>query len=269
MIETQRIAFLGGGVMAGAILRALLASGRTEPSRVTVSDPLEQCRQACAALGVGVTAANREAVAGADVVVVAVKPQVVQAVLEEVGGLLNPSQLVLSIAAGVTTAELERSIPSLPVIRAMPNTPFLVGAGAAAFCRGAQAGEGHAALAREILGSGGLCVEVGEAQMDAVTGLSGSGPAYGCLLIEALADGGVRMGLRREVALQLAAQTLLGAARWVLESGEHPAVLRDRVVTPGGTTAAGLAALEAGAVRSHLIRAVEAAARRSAELGRP
>ncbi len=176
---------------------------------------------------------------------------------------------MVSIAAGVPLARIEPLLPEgTPAVRVMPNAAIQVGAGAAALCRGTHATEEHAALVRRIFEAGGRCVEVAEAQMDAVTGLSGSGPAYVCLIIEALADGGVWMGLPREIALTLAAQTVLGGAALVLETGDHPAVWKDRVATPGGTTIAGLAELEATGVRSGLIRAVEAATRRSKELGR-
>lgn len=269
MSLNQRFAFLGGGVMATAILRSLLDREVLQPGQVVVSDPLEKSRAALQTLGVRAVAANAEALQGAEVVVLAVKPDVVPGVLRENADRFTPSQLVVSIAAGVSLAQMEAALPAgVPVIRVMPNTPVLVGAGAAALCRGASATPEHAALVREIFEAGGICVEVSEAQMDAVTGLSGSGPAYVCLIIEALTDGGVRMGLRRDVALQLAAQTVLGGAQWVLETGEHPAVLKDRVTTPGGTTIAGLAALEEAGVRSGLIKAVEAATRRSAELGK-
>jgi pyrroline-5-carboxylate reductase len=213
-------------------------------------------------------ASNVEAAQQANVLVLAVKPGVVPAVLDELSGAVTANQLVLSLAAGVTVAQLEERLPQgTPVIRVMPNTAAQVGEGAAAFCRGTHAGPEDAALAQEVLSAGGRCVEVTEPQMDAVTGLSGSGPAYVCLIIEALADGGVRMGLPRDVALTLAAQTVLGAAKLVRDTGDHPAVWKDRVATPGGTTIAGLAALEEAGVRSGLIKAVEAATRRSAELG--
>lgn len=265
----RKLAFLGGGVMAQAILRSLLNSGLTTPADVAVSDPAASCREAAAALGVRTCASNGEAVAGAEVVLAAVKPHLVVTVLQEAGPLLAPGTLVVSIAAGVTLAQLEAALPSgTPVVRVMPNTPLLVGAGASAFCRGTAAGAAHAALVLQLFSAGGRCEEVTEPLMDAVTGLSGSGPAYVAVIIEALADGGVRMGLPRAVALTLAAQTVMGAAKLVLETGEHPAVWKDRVATPGGTTLAGLAALEEGALRSTLIRAVEAATRRSEELGR-
>lgn len=255
--------------MASAILRSLLNRELLSPQQVTVADPAEACRAAVSGLGVAATASNLEAVQGADVVVLAVKPGVVPTVLAEVGQALSPTSLVVSIAAGVSTREMEAHLPSsVPVIRVMPNTPVQVGAGAAALCRGIHATAEHAALVRQLFEAGGLCVEVTEAQLDAVTGLSGSGPAYVCLMVEALADGGVRMGLPRDVALKLAAQTLLGGAQLILETGDHPAVWKDRVATPGGTTIAGLAALEEAGVRSGLIKAVEAASRRSAELGK-
>lgn len=266
MSLTQRIAFLGGGVMASAIHRSLLAAGLAAPEQVAVSDPAEASRARAAELGAAATASNLEAARGADVVVLAVKPHIVPAVLEEIAPELGPGQLVVSIAAGVTLAQMQALAPGSPVVRVMPNTPVQVGAGAVAFCRGAHATEEHAALVRQLFEAGGLCVEVTEPQLDAVTGLSGSGPAYVFLMIEALADGGVRVGLPRAAALQLAAQTLLGAAKLVLETGDHPAVLKDRVATPGGTTIAGLAALERAGVRSGLIQAVEAAAQRSREL---
>lgn len=268
MALDKNLAFIGGGVMAGAILRSLIDSGTLSPTRVVVSDPVSACRERAAGLGVQSTTENAEAVRDADVVVVAVKPQNVLDVLEEIGGSLTEAQLLVSIAPGITTRQLEEKVPlGVPVVRVMPNTPTMVGAGAAAFCLGAMANEEHAGVVRRLFEAGGRCVQVAEKQLDAVTGLSGSGPAYVCVMIEALADGGVRMGLPRDVALTLAAQTVMGAAKLVLETGDHPAVLKDRVATPGGTTIAGLAALEEAGLRNALIKAVEAATRRSAELG--
>jgi len=266
MLPDHRIAFLGGGVMAQAIARCLIQAG-LPPEHLTVADPAAGGRDAAAALGARTRAANRDAVPDATVVVLAVKPAVLPVVLAEVGPVVTPGQLVVSIAAGVRLARIEAFVPGVPVVRVMPNAAIQVGAGAAALCRGSHATAEHAALVRELFSAGGLCEEVTEPQLDAVTGLSGSGPAYGCLLIEALADGGVRAGLPRAVAQRLAAQTLLGAARLVLETGEHPAVWKDRVATPGGTTIAGLAVLEEAGVRAALIRAVEAATDRAAELG--
>jgi pyrroline-5-carboxylate reductase len=263
-----RLAFLGGGVMATAIVRSLLDRGVVAADQVAISEINEARRQALTALGVRVFAANREAGEGAGALVLAVKPHVLPAVLEEIAPSLSPGQLLISIAAGITTRQIELLIPDgVPVVRVMPNTPVQVGEGAAALCRGHHATPEHASLVRQLFEAGGRCVEVTEPQMDAVTGLSGSGPAYVCLVIEALADGGVRMGLPRDVALTLATQTVLGTARLLQETGEHPGVWKDRVATPAGTTIAGLAALEEAGVRSGLIKAVEAAARRAAELG--
>jgi pyrroline-5-carboxylate reductase len=187
-------------------------------------------------------------------------------VLADTGSHFRPGQLVISIAAGITTSYIEKFIADqVPVIRAMPNTPALVGAGATAVCRGRWASEQHRELALAIFGAAGRAVPVPEKLMDAVTGLSGSGPAYMYIIAEALADAGVRMGLPRDVALTLASQTMLGAARMILETGRHPAVLKDMVTTPGGTTIEGLFALEEGGIRAALYRAVENACRRSGQ----
>jgi pyrroline-5-carboxylate reductase len=266
----MRFAFLGGGVMAEALIRAILARDLATPDEIVVADPVEARRAALAALGVRATHGNPEAAAGAGVVVLAVKPGIVPEALRSLAEVLTPAQLVVSIAAGVTVGSLESLVPAgVPVVRVMPNTPAQVGAGASAFCRGTHAGQEHAARVTEFLSAAGVCVEVPETLMDAVTGLSGSGPAFVCLVIEALADGGVQAGLPRPVAQTLAAQTVMGAGQLILQSGEHPAVWKDRVATPGGTTIAGLAALEAGGLRSALINAVVAATRRSRELSEP
>lgn len=263
----MRFGFIGGGVMAEALIRAILDRDLASSGAVAVADPVEARRAALAPLGVRVTAVNAEAAAGADLVVLAVKPDLVSGVLAALSSSLTPAQLVLSIAPGVSLRKLEALAPAgAPVVRVMPNTPAQVGAGAAAFCRGTHVTDSHAAGVTELLGAAGYCVEVPEALMDAVTGLSGSGPAFVCVVIEALADGGVKAGLPRPVALALAAQTVMGTGRLIRESGEHPAVWKDRVATPGGTTIAGLAALEAGGLRSALIDAVGAAAGRSREL---
>ncbi len=266
----MRIAFLGGGVMAEAILRSLIHSGLATPQELVVSEPAPARRDQLAALGLSTTDSNTEAVRGVEVVVLAVKPYVVPAVLVEIAPVLGPTHLVVSIAAGLTVAQLEAPLAAgAPVIRVMPNTPIQVGAGATALCRGTHATAEHAAQVQQLFEAGGRCVEVTEAQLDAVTGLSGSGPAFICVIIEALADGGVKMGLPRNLALTLAAQTVLGTGKLVLETGEHPAVLKDRVTTPGGTTIAGLAALEEAGVRSGIIKAVETAARRATEMAQP
>jgi len=209
-----------------------------------------------------------DAVSSADVVILAVKPGDMKALCQNVSALPQ-SRLFLSIAAGLTLADLESWLGGAQrVIRSMPNTPALVGAGAAAFSRGGKATDEDAATARTILGSVGIVDEVPEKLLDAVTGLSGSGPAYGYAIVEALADGGVLMGLPRATAIRLAAQTLIGAAKMVLETGKHTGTLRDEVTSPGGTTIAGLEQLEANGLRFALMQAVRAATERAQELGR-
>lgn len=265
----SKICFIGGGVMAGAILRSLLDTGKARAEDVVVSDPAVPARERAGSLGVRATENNSDAAVDAEVIILAVKPQEVGRVLSELRDVVKAAHLLISIAPGITTTQIEEALgKKVPVARVMPNTPLLVGAGASGYCLGEHALEEHAVVVEEVFGAGGRCVRVAEKLLDAVTGLSGSGPAYVCLLIEALADGGVRMGLPRDVAVTLAAQTVMGAAKLILETGEHPAVLKDRVATPGGTTIAGLAALEEAGARSAMIRAVEAATLRSAELGR-
>jgi pyrroline-5-carboxylate reductase len=204
---------------------------------------------------------------GAAVIVLAVKPQVLTSALQPLREGIGPSQMVLSIAAGVSTARIEECFAKdIPVVRVMPNTPALVGAAASAICLGRFANQTHRAQAHRIFDAVGLAVDVEEKLLDAVTGLSGSGPAYVYVFIEALSDAGVRAGLPRDVATRLAAQTVLGSARMVLETGTHPGVLKDMVTSPGGTTIAGLHALEQNAFRGAVIDAVQAATQRSKEL---
>ncbi|PLX82785.1 MAG: pyrroline-5-carboxylate reductase, partial [Desulfuromonas sp.] len=211
---------------------------------------------------------NKELVSRSEIVLLAVKPQVVQAVVGEMAPAFSDDNLLVSILAGVTTERLEVLLGGSPrVVRTMPNTPALVGAGAAALCSGKYAREDDLTLACSIFESLGAAKVVSEEQMDAVTGLSGSGPAYVYTIIEALADGGVQQGLPRDVAHALAVQTVYGAAKMVKDTGSHPAALRDQVCSPGGTTISGVRALEDGGVRAALMAAVSAAAKRSRELG--
>lgn len=265
MAAGPRYGFIGGGVMAEAILRGLLQAGLTTPESVLVSEPVAARREALAALGVQALDDNRALSEGADVVILAVKPGVVA---DAVGtARLGADHLLVSIAAGVPLAAIETLAGlDVPVVRVMPNVLASVGAGAAAISGGANATEAHLAVAEEIFATVGRVVRVPEAQLDAVTGLSGSGPAYVMLIIEALADGGVQMGLPRETALTLATQTVLGSAKLLAERGDHPGVWKDRVATPGGTTIYGLAELESSGVRGALMRAVAAATRRAQEL---
>ena len=266
---TSKIAFIGSGQMAEAMIGGLLSGQVCTAESIWATDPVAERRDHLKGqFGIQVGPANREAVAWADVIVLAVKPQALPAVLIELGPILAHA-LVISIVAGVTIRTIaEQAGGATRVVRAMPNTPALVLEGMTALAMGAGVSDEDVRLVRTIFEAVGLVVAVEEGLMDAVTGLSGSGPAYVFLAIEALADGGVKMGLPRQTAELLAAQTVFGAARLVLESGVHPAELKDRVSSPGGTTIAGLHQLEQGGFRAALMAAVEAATTRSKELGR-
>lgn len=271
MIDTSPtiLAVLGAGQMGGALVRGWVNSGAIAGANIRLYDTNAQTVQSLAeATGASIASSPSEAIAGANVVLVSVKPHIVAASLGEVGAALDPACLIISVAAGVRLAALQTALPaSAPVIRVMPNTPALVGEGASAFCRGETATDEHAALVSRLFGAVGKVVEVTEAQIDAVIGVSGSGSAYIYLIIEALSDGGVRAGLPRDVARTLAAQTALGAAKMVLETGQHPAVLKDAVTTPGGTTIAALEVLEKAGLRGTLMEAVRAAMERAREMG--
>lgn len=264
----QTIGFIGGGQMARALAAGLVRGSLTCAERLVVFDPVATARGEFAAQvpGVRLLADNRAVLAAADVVVLAVKPQSIGSVMVEVRGSCDLDKLLVSLLAGTPLARLVDGFGTSRVVRVMPNTPCLVGAGAAGYALGPGATRPDADLVGQLLGAVGIAVEVPESLLDAVTGLSGSGPAFVYTIIEALSDGGVRAGLPRATATQLAAQTVLGAARMVLEGGEHPAVLRDRVASPGGTTIAGLQALEERGLRAALMAAVEAATKRSVEL---
>ena len=249
--------------MATALARGVISAGVVPAERVLASDPIPAARQAFAqATGARVTDQNAEVLAGSDIVVIAVKPDQVVGLFGELAASWNTERhLVVSIAAGVSLARMEAAGPSgLRVIRVMPNTPALVGASASAYSVGSSATCADAEVVQEFLASVGLALEVKEKLLDAVTGVSGSGPAYAFLMIEALADGGVAAGLPRDIAQRLAAQTLLGAAKMVLETGQHPGALKDAVCSPGGTTIEAIHVLEKGGVRAALIGAVRAAA---------
>ncbi len=268
-LRGKRLAVIGSGNMAEALVRGILRAGLLPPDAIATSDVApERLRFFREQFGVATETDNAAVVAKADLALLAVKPQVMGQVLQGLAQAVE-KQLVISIAAGIPTYYIETRFPRpVRVVRVMPNTPALVLEGASALCAGAHATADDLALARAIFEAVGRAVVLDETAMDAVTGLSGSGPAYIFVVIEALADAGVRVGLSRDVAQLLAAQTVLGSARMVLETGKHPAVLKDMVASPGGTTIAGLHALEAGALRAALLDAVEAAAERSRELGR-
>jgi len=270
MNQTPNIAFLGAGNMAEALIAGIVKAKLAESDFLLATDisptRLDVLKNR---YHIQVGSHNLDAVLWADVIILCVKPQVMDEVLGEIQSGLSEKQLVISVAAGISIKGIQNAIGELiPLVRAMPNTPAIIqeGVTALAGCRG-LASE-HLNLAQSIFEAVGKVVVVDESLMDAVTGLSGSGPAYVYLAIEALIDGGVRVGLPRNVAHILAVQTVLGAAKMVRETGEHPAVLKDRVTSPGGTTIAGLQRLEEGGLRATLIEAVEAATHRSSELGK-
>lgn len=269
-MSVTRFGFVGAGRMATALARGLLDHGLAEPERILASDLVPAAaEQFAAATGAETTTDNQQVAARSNCVFLAVKPQQMAAALGPLAGRLTERHLVVSVAAGVPLAAIARLLGGGPrLVRVMPNTPCLIGQGASAYCLGPGASAADGELVARLLGAVGRAVEVDEKLLDAVTGLSGSGPAFVYLMIEALADGGVRMGLSREVALTLAAQTVRGAAELVIASGQHPAVLKDQVASPGGTTIAGLQALEAAGMRGALMAAVEAATLRSIELGK-
>jgi len=268
--DVPRIGFLGAGKMATALARGWLTARLASVGRLVAGDPVPEARQVFhSETGLRATADNREVVSGSDLLVLAVKPQAMTALLAEVRPLVTDRHLVLSIAAGITLQQLAAGLgPDRRLVRVMPNTPCLVGASAAGYSPGETATADDIALVDRLLNAVGRAFRLPEGLLDAVTGLSGSGPAFVAVVIEALSDGGVRMGLPRDVATALAAQTVFGSAKLLLESGMHPAVLKDMVSSPGGTTIAGLHALERGGLRAALIDAVEAASLRAQELGK-
>ncbi len=265
----KKIAFLGTGNMAEALVKGLLRAGTAGADEIVCSEPRKERRDEIQQrYGVAVTGDNAAAAEQADIVVLSVKPQTMDQLLDQIAPAIDHRKLVISIAAGVPILSIARKLGAgVRIVRTMPNTPALVGAGATALARGAHATDSDLEQARALFQAVGVAVIVEEHHLDAVTGLSGSGPAYVYLAIEALADGGVKVGLARPVAMALAAQTVLGSAKLVLESGEHPGRLKDQVTSPGGTSIAGVHALESGGFRAALIAAVEAATKRSRELG--
>lgn len=264
----KKIAFLGGGNMAEALIKGMLSADVAKSRQMTVTDASPARLDYLKKYNVNFAQTNREAVQQSDIVLLCVKPQVMDAVLAEVAAVADSSKLVISIAAGITIERMEKALTANPrIIRVMPNTPALVLSGAAGLAKGSRATNEDMALAQEIFSAVGRAVVVDEKLLDAVTGLSGSGPAYVFTVIEALSDAGVKVGIPRPLALELAAQTVFGSAKMVLETKEHPAKLRDMVTSPGGTTIAGMHELEKGKLRAVLMSAVEAATNRSKELG--
>jgi pyrroline-5-carboxylate reductase len=264
----KKVAFLGAGKMGGIILQALLKNGllTTKSAWATVAHA-ERAKALAAKLKVKVGTNNVQAVAGADIIVIGVKPQVVEDVIREISDHVTPKQMIVSVAASVPTTMIEKGLPAnVPVIRAMPNTPCQLGCGMTAICTGKYASPQHVALASHMFEAVGRTVVVDEKHMDAVTALSASGPAYIYIILESLADAGVKVGLPRDIATLLAAQTALGASKVVLETGDHPALLKDAVTTPAGCTIDAIMELEEGKLRVTLIKAVVKAAQRAKEL---
>ncbi|MDH3744426.1 MAG: pyrroline-5-carboxylate reductase [Acidobacteriota bacterium] len=265
----ERLAVIGAGKMGTTLIHAVIDGGLFSPQRIVASGRREEpLAELAEREKVVITGNNRAACRDADTVLLCVKPQTVGEVLAEIGPELNPRQTLISIAAGVSTLQLESHLPAgLPTVRAMPNTPSLLGAGMTAVCGGASSTEQHLEKADKIFACMGRTVVLDEKHFDAVTGLSASGPAFIYIVIEAMAEGGVKTGLPRQVATELAAQTCFGAAKMVLETENHPALLKDDVTTPAGCTMDGILKLEEGGLRVTLIKAVVEATRSAGGLG--
>jgi pyrroline-5-carboxylate reductase len=268
-IKGSTVGFLGAGNMGEALIKGLLAAKLVPADAIFATDVRpERLKELDRQYGIQVSSDNADLVRRADIVILAVKPQIMDAVASEIAPVVTRRKLLISIAAGVATEKIRARLPrDSRLIRVMPNTPALVLEGATAIAKADGLEPGDLDIAREIFGAVGRVVVLGEEMIDAVTGLSGSGPAYIAIVIESLADGGVRMGLDRATAMTLATQTVLGAAKLLLETGLHPGALKDMVSSPGGTTIAGIAALEEGGLRTTFIKAVERATQRSRELG--
>lgn len=266
--STHRVAILGLGKMGSILMQAFCRQQvlRPENIRATVNHA-ERATALSSKYGVNVSTDNRSAVRDADVVLLCIKPQTLGDVMQEIRDELRPHQLVISIAASVPTSYIEQRIPEqVPVVRAMPNTPSMVGAGMTAFCCGKAVKQANLDMVHTLFGTVGETVRVDEKHMDAVTGLSASGPAYIFMILESLAEGGVKMGLPRDIAMKLAGQTVMGSAKMMLETGDHPALLKDAVATPAGCTVDGILELEEGGLRVTLIKAVVKASQRAKEL---
>jgi pyrroline-5-carboxylate reductase len=267
-MTARKVAIVGGGKIGESLLAGLISSGWREPREVVVTGRREErVRELEERYGVHGTVSNAEAVSGASLVVVAVKPQDFDVLLGEIGGLLTPEQTVLSVAAAIPTAQIESRIAAgVPVVRAMPNAPALVHEGMAGVCAGAHAADEHLALAEEVLTHLGAVARVPERYMDAVTAVSGSGPAYFALLAEAMIEAGILLGLGRETSTQLVVQTMLGTAHLLRDEKIHPVELREAVTSPGGTTIQAIRELEQAGVRAAFLNAIQAAMERSREL---
>jgi pyrroline-5-carboxylate reductase len=269
MLKTKKIGFIGGGAMGEALLRGIVNAKLVSAAQITVSDIAEdRLKYIAATYGVATTTDGLAVAGQSDVLLLAVKPQIIFKVLDSIAAAVGKTTTVISIAGGVAIADLEEKLPGVPVIRVMPNTPAAVGAGMSAVALGKLASATDGELAASLFASVGKVVTVGEEYIDAITGISGCGPAFVYVLIDALSDAGVLAGLTRQMSVTLAAQTMYGAAKMVLESGEHPAKLRDMVTSPGGSTIVGVHTMEQKGVRAAMIDAVLAAVKRSREMGK-
>ncbi len=269
MLQGKRIGFIGSGAIAEALISGIITAGLVLPSQIVVSDiSKERLRYMKEKYAIDTVLRIEEVVKEVNLLFLTVKPQVVPSVLATISPLASTATLVVSVAAGITIQLLQNKLPGVPIVRVMPNTPVAVGEGMSVLALGEYAGKENAELVLAIFSAVGKAIIMEESCMDAVTGLSGSGPGYAFVLIDALADAGVRVGLSRQDSIVMVAQTLLGAAKMVLETGEHPAKLRDMVASPGGTTIAGIHVLEQRGVRAALIDAVQAGTQRSQAMGK-
>jgi len=267
-LDPRRVAILGAGTIGESLLAGLLSAGWRTPDEIVATGRREErLAELGERYGVSTTLSNPEAVTGASLVVIAVKPQDFDVLLGEIGGLLDPAQTVLSIAAAIPTAAIEQRLaPGVPVVRAMPNAPATVHEGIAGICAGAHAGDEHLNIAEDVLSHLGAVVRLPEHAMDAVTAVSGSGPAYFALLAEAMVEAGILLGLSREVTTKLVVQTMLGTAKLLRDEHMHPVELREAVTSPGGTTIRAIRELENAGVRAAFLNAIQAAMERSREL---
>jgi len=269
-MDKKKIAVIGGGNMGMALARGILQTKWAEPDRIMIAEPLKEKLESIklSARGIRVSHSNVEAASWADVILLSIKPQIMAHVLDEIKPVIKDSKLVISVAAGISTAMIEKRLGgNVPVVRAMPNIAAVVREAATAICLGKYATEEDRAVAEHIFESVGMVVNVEEDLMDAVTGLSGTGPMYVFQILEGLSDAGVKVGLSRDIANALAVQTLIGSSKLIKETKEHPAKLKDLVTSPGGTAISALHSLEKNGLKALLIDAVEVAAKRSAELG--
>jgi len=270
MPENSKIGFIGAGTMGRAIIRGLINSSFIDKKNIIASEVSEQLAgKVSEELEISVITDNIEIAKNSDVIILCAKPFAVKGILQQIKDFLSADKIIVSIAAGMDTGFIESVLEKeIPVIRVMPNTPALVGEGMTAVCRGKYATKEQAEFIVKLFSQVGRCIEIDEKYINAVTGISGSGPAFIYLIIEALADGGVKLGLPKKIAIELAAQTTLGAAKMVIETGKHPSVLKDEVTTPGGCTIAGLMVMEENKVRSTLAKTVQETAKVALNLGK-